>query len=173
MSKRDEEFEPSYEPIRKFQSKRLRKAGRWEDPTPEITQQFCDCIVLGNFRYIARGSCGITQNEYAAWARRRKKAEREERFDDPCYLFFAAVEEAEAQLHGSIVQDVLVTGDARDKLKFLTHRWNKLYSNNPNAHIDDESGQEVEYNPNQILQDAMKDLVDAANGTTTEDTEDS
>lgn len=134
--------------------------------TQEIIDDFVKIVAAGNFRQTACRALGIAQWTYDSWMQAGKKQLREvtEGIRDKPLIqgrFVQALNQAEAESHIEILRDVRTSNDIRAKIWYLERRFNKQYSRNPNAHIDDETGKEIEIDPGaailERLVDALKD----------------
>jgi hypothetical protein len=67
---------------------------------------------------------------------------------------------AEGKMHADILEDVLSSKDPKVMLEFLKRRFNKQYSNNPNAHVDDETGKTEKIDVHALLADKLRALVE-------------
>ena len=56
--------------------------------------------------------------------------------------------------------DVIEAEDPKCKMWFLERRWNKLYSKNPNAKIDDETGETIKNDLLAQLADKLAEFVE-------------
>ena len=101
----------------------------------------------GNFRYVVQQRLGISPRTFGSWVekgkRDRLRREAGELQDSIYCRFIDRVEDAEAKAHQRLLQDVIEADDPKCKMWFLERRWNKLYSKNPNAVIDDETGETI------------------------------
>jgi hypothetical protein len=136
--------------------------------TEDLVKKACAIVEAGNFRTIAFQRLGISKNTWASWIQRGKKEIRE--FDagkrDKLTVKATLVREldaAEARCHQRLLQDVVDSEDPRVKTWFLERRYGKLYSRNPNAHVDDETGTEVKLDANQVLAEKLGQLLGALN----------
>ncbi len=133
--------------------------------TDELVKKACDIVEAGNFRYIAAQRLGIPRNTWASWLTRGRKELKEHTAGDRDRLTVKAslvveLDKAEARCHQRILQDVVDSDNVQAKMWFLERRYNKLYSKNPNARIDDESGEEIELNAAQILAEKLAQFLD-------------
>jgi transposase-like protein len=107
--------------------------------TPQLITEAAEFIGQGNFRYVAAQRLGVNQNTFQSWIQTGKKHIEIERDSLEAKLAYE-VERAEAECHSRILSNVLASDDVKLQLEFLRLRYNKLYSKNPNAHHDDETG---------------------------------
>ncbi len=63
--------------------------------------------------------------------------------------------------HQLLLQDVIGSDSVQAKQWFLERRYNKLYSKNPNAHVDDETGEESKVDALEILAEKLRTLLDS------------
>jgi hypothetical protein len=91
----------------------------------------------------------------------RKKLEKAGEGEPSLYVLLVdAMEKAEGDAHAQGVEDVLTSGDPKLVLKFLTLRYNKLYNKNPNARVDDETGEEQKIDAKALLREKINALLD-------------
>lgn len=131
--------------------------------TEKIIQDLYDIVRRGNFRYVACQRLGITRGTYTNWTQTGRKQLREFEKGERTYLSLPAklvlkLDEAEGYVHGEMVEDILEQGSIQARQWFLERRFNKLYSRNPNAHTDDETGEEVTIDPIALLAERLKEL---------------
>lgn len=129
--------------------KKKKKICETQHPTCKLSQKIIDemCAIVrkGNFRTVARQRLGISTSTYDDWVQSGKRQIREvERGERKNLLLqgklVLALDEAEGIVHGQMVEDILEHGSIQARQWYLVRRFNKLYSLNPNAHIDDETG---------------------------------
>jgi hypothetical protein len=126
--------------------------------TPAIITKVCRVVALGNFRYVAFGNLGIHRNTWRRWLDEGKKQVASydpERGLPPQGRLLIELEKAEANAHEDIIKNVLTKGSPETQLKFLRMRYNKLYTRNPNATVDDESGAENKRTAEDIIRDKL------------------
>ena len=133
--------------------------------TDELVDKACAIVEAGNFRYIAAQRLGISRTTWISWLARgrRELKEAEEGKRDRLTVKASLVvklDAAEARCHQRILQDVVDSDNVQAKMWFLERRYNKLYSKNPNARIDDESGEEVELDASQILAEKLLQFLE-------------
>ena len=142
--------------------------------TPPITREIVEAAGMlvrsGNFRYVARQSLGLPGNIWENWILRGNRE-----IDNYCAgkrqtvtlygLFVVELDHAEADVHAKIVRDIMAPDTPINaKLWYLERRYNKLYSRNPNAHIDDESGKTIEIDVEQVLIERLQALIGGGDG---------
>lgn len=132
--------------------------------TPEMVKKVCAIVARGNFRYVAFQEVGVQRSTWAAWVTKGRKELREfaEGKRDKLTIKATLVVEldrAEAKAHTRILKDVVESDDPRLKMDFLKARYNKLYSRNPNAHVDDEDGTETQVDALELLADKLRSLM--------------
>lgn len=115
--------------------------------TESIVFELAEIVQEGNFRHVAAASIGIQPSTLYSWLRRGKNElkdflEGKRKNQTLKARLVVELERAEAECHGKLVKDVVTSDDPKLKLQFLRLRYNKLYNNNPNASVDDESGEE-------------------------------
>lgn len=135
-----------------------------KDLDEDLIAKFSACVRAGNFRYVACQRLGIPLARFKVWIRNgRKEQTRLEKGDDfepTQYLhFLQSVERAEGEAHAQGIGDVMESGDPRLVFEFLRHRYNKLYSNNPNARVDDEDGTEHKIDTKALLLEKINALL--------------
>jgi transposase len=132
--------------------------------TNTLIKQACEILRDGNFRQTAAGCVGVSKEIFYSWL----KAGREDRdlwlkgeMKRNRYVdLLIRVEKAEAEAHADILVDVVESEDPRVKLKFLQFRYNKLYNNNPNAKVDDETGLETKIDVKELLAERLMELLE-------------
>lgn len=130
----------------------------------ELIRDFCDIVSKGNFRMTACRRLGIDYSTYKYWAlkAKRDRAAFKEGDEPSIYLhFIIALEMCETEMETSLVQDV-VTGEVKDKIWFLEHRWNKKYTRNSNVVLDDDEAELVRIDPVILLAERLQELRDKA-----------
>jgi len=118
----------------------------------------------GNFRYVAHQRLGISARTFFSWVekgKRDRKLRESGELEGSIYCrFIDAIEEAEAKAHQRLLHDVIEAEDPKCKMWFLERRWNKLYSKNPNAKIDDETGETIKNDLLAQLADKLAEFVE-------------
>lgn len=133
----------------------------------EVIEAICHVIRLGNFRYVARQSLGIPSYYFSQWIK-KGNVERDAIFagkiapEDATvyYWLVSSMDKAEASVHAKLVFDVAYCSDPKVKLDFMRRRWGKLYNNNSNVSVDDETGEEVEIDVATLLREKLAAFVD-------------
>ena len=138
--------------------------GRRIELTENIITQMADIVRAGNFRYIAAGAVGSSIEQLRNWIRsgntqirQLEKGKRQKLGLEG--LLVKALEAAEAECHVILLQDVRDSEDVRAKMWFLERRWNKLYSRNLNATIDDATAKEQKIDVRAVLLEKLQDIV--------------
>lgn len=125
----------------------MPKRGRKLTLTSDKIDRIVEIVERGNFRYVVQQRLGISPRTFSSWVERGKKERLkvEDGEQDPTVFteLVTRLEEAEAKVHQRLLQDVIEAEDPKCKMWFLERRWNKLYSRNPNAVIDDETGETI------------------------------
>jgi hypothetical protein len=118
----------------------------------------------GNFRYVVQQRLGISPRTFQSWVEKGKRDRllRESgELDDSIYCrFIDRIEESEAKAHQRLLCDVIEAEDPKCKMWFLERRWNKLYSKNPNAVIDDETGETIKRDMIAQLADKLSQFIE-------------
>jgi len=127
--------------------------------TDRVIEEAAAIVGAGNFRYVAFQRLGIPVATFQAWIRKGLKARREG-VDNIQAKLVRALDMAEGECHAQLLQDVLSADDPRLKMDFLRARYNKLYSNNPNAHLDDETGEMIKREAAEILAEKLSRFLD-------------
>lgn len=132
--------------------------------TAKLVEDICAVVRKGNFRYVALQRLGISRHTYDQWMTVGRKQIRDYEAGRRRNILMQgklvlALDEAEGVVHGQMVEDILEHGSIQARQWFLERRFNKLYSRNPNAHIDDESGKEEKVDHAALL---LERLVAAA-----------
>jgi len=130
--------------------------------TQKILDDFCEIVRQGNFRYVACQRLGISVSMYKNWMESGRRQIRDmEAGERPNLLLqgklLIGLNEAEGFVHGEMVEDILQSGSISARQWYLERRFNKLYSTNPNAHTDDESGETVD--AVELLRDRLKTIL--------------
>jgi len=142
--------------------------GKTQHPTcklsTKIIEDFVAIVEKGNFRSVARQRLGISVSTYDKWISTGRKQIRDFESGRRKHLllqgkFVLALDEAEGRVHGQMVEDILDKGSIQARQWYLERRFNKLYSRNPAAHIDDETGKEVQVDAAALLAERLKALV--------------
>jgi hypothetical protein len=134
--------------------------------TDDILREACQIVEAGNFRYVAAQRLGVPASTWNSWLHRGKKELREYASGKRDHVtvkasFVRELDKAEARCHQRLLQDVITSDSIQAKQWFLERRYNKLYSKNPNARIDDETGEETKVDALEILADKLRTLMDA------------
>lgn len=138
--------------------------------TKKIIDEMCAIVAKGNFRQVACQRMGITPGTYRTWTQAGRKQLREFEQGERTYLSMQAqlvikLDEAEGYIHGQMVEDILNHGSIQARQWYLERRFNKLYTKNPNAHTDDETGETVTIDPIAVLAARLKELKDNDGGS--------
>ena len=145
--------------------------------TPKLIGQVCKTIARGNFRYVAFGLEGISKGTWSSWVKRGQKELRKLEAGtlktDPSLKvdLIRALIKAEARMQCELLENVLECGKNEDEWrhkdrqwKFLLRRFPKEFSRNPNAHTDDEYGDETFEEPkidaSALLASKIQELLD-------------
>lgn len=110
--------------------------------TESLMFEIVEIVEKGNFRKVAAQRVGVPPVTLYSWIHRGKRYIKQGNTDRLQAQLAMRIEKAEAKAHQEILADVLDTGDAKVKLTFLRLRYPREYNFNPNAHVDDETGQE-------------------------------
>ena len=127
--------------------------------TDRVIEEAAAIVGAGNFRYVAFQRLGIPVATFQAWIRKGLK-DRRDGSDSKQADLVRALDMAEGECHAQLLQDVLSADDPRLKMDFLRARYNKLYSNNPNAHLDDETGEMIKREAAEILAEKLSRFLD-------------
>lgn len=133
--------------------------------TPDVIDEAARIVGRGNYRTVARQMIGIPHGTWSLWIKAGKEEiaafSRGER-ETVGYraVLVQALEKAEAEVHQTIIRDVITGDNMQAKLWYLERRYNKLYTKNPNAHVDDESGEEVARDAAEILADRLRAFIE-------------
>ena len=132
--------------------------------TQKIIDDFAAIVEKGNFRTTARQRLGISVFVYDRWIQAGHKQIRDhETGKRPNILLqgklVKALDAAEGYVHGKMIEDILDSGSIQARQWYLEKRFNKLYSKNPNAHLDDESGQTITTDINEVLAEKLATLL--------------
>jgi uncharacterized protein (DUF2384 family) len=114
---------------------------------------------------MAAAKMGIPIQTFNGWSVRGKKELRDHAAGRRKTLtikadLVQARDAAEARCHEKILLDVVTSDSIQAKQWFLERRWNKLYSRNPNARIDDETGAEVKVDALDLLAEKLRGLME-------------
>jgi len=109
--------------------------------------EFCKQVRRGNFLRVAANRLGVSEQTCWQWRSdgRRELAEYEAGRRDTVslrVLFLVEGDRASSDLHDRLIVDVLSSDDPKLKFEFMRRRWGKIYSANPNATEDPETGEE-------------------------------
>ncbi len=137
------------------------------DITPELIRKMARIVEAGNFRYVACQRMGISQNTFSTWIRKGNKERREyeagrQDWVSSRVLLIEALEEAEGKCHSRLLQDIVSSDNLTAKMWYLERRYNKMYSKNPNAKIDDESGETIKIDATAILAERLSQLIEGS-----------
>ena len=113
---------------------------------------------------VARQRLGVSVSTYDKWIKSGRKQIREVESGKRKSLLLQgklliALDEAEGFVHGQMVEDILEKGSIQARQWYLERRFNKLYSRNPAAHLDDETGKEVKIDATALLAEKLKVLL--------------
>jgi hypothetical protein len=133
--------------------------------TDDLVREACKIVEAGNFRKVAAQRLGVPMSTWNSWLQRGKKELREFSSGKRTSVtvkasFVRELDKAEGRCHARLLQDVISSDSIQAKQWFLERRYNKLYSKNPNAHIDDETGEESKVDALEILADKLRTLMD-------------
>lgn len=131
--------------------------------TAQVIKEFAAEVERGNFRQVARQRLGIPVWTYNSWIAAGKKQLTEYTQGKRKKLllqgqFVLALDRAEGYVHGQMVEDILEHGSIQARQWYLERRFNKLYSRNPNAHVDDETGEEHKVDGATVLAEKLAQL---------------
>ena len=146
-------------------AKKPRKSGPPLSLTEKTLNEACDIVRAGNFRKIAASRLGVPLATWASWLR-RGRSELEDFTKGKCKSLglkgrlIVELDRAEAEAHQDMLTDVVKNGSPELKLKFLRLRYGKLYSANPNAHLDDETGEEIKRTAADILAEKLAAFIE-------------
>lgn len=132
--------------------------------TEDLIKRACEIVGRGNFRTTAMQMLGVPRHAWSSWINRGRKEIRDfldgkiEQVSMQAVLV-QSLEKAESEVHSDIIRDVLLSDDIKAKLWYLERRYNKLYSRNPNAHVDDESGEDSPIDPVAMLAERLEELL--------------
>ena len=144
---------------KKTTKKKVYKGGTRLTLTQELVDQLAEIVGKGNFRYVARGRCGIPEKTFENWLSRGRKELRELQAGRRKSVtlkadLVMALDKAENEIHSQIIEDVLASDNLKIKVEYLYRRYGKLYSKNPNAH-DDDTGETVSVDPLELLAEKL------------------
>ena len=130
-------------------------------------KKICRIVEAGNFRYVACQRLGISLNTFSNWIQNGKKDLREFEAGRRDYittrvLLIEELEKAEGKCHSRLLHDIVSSDNLTAKMWFLERRWNKLYNKNPNAKIDDETGETIKIDATAILADRLSQLLEGS-----------
>lgn len=135
--------------------------------TADMVDEMARIVRGGNFRYVAAQRLGVPTRTLQSWLLRGRKEIRrfeEGRVDESDLTLKAALvwalDEAEALAHQDILADVVHSESVQAKMWFLERRYNKLYSRNPNAVVDDEHQDTYKVDAVQLLAERLKELAE-------------
>lgn len=129
----------------------------------KVIDRLVEIVRRGNFRKTAADELGIPPGTFNSWLQRGKRELRDYAAGrlDELTLKARLIQElarAESRAHADILRDVVNSEDVRAKMWFLERRYNKQYSKNPNAHIDDETGEQSKVDALQLLAEALAQI---------------
>ena len=132
--------------------------------TQKTIDEFAKIVGRGNFRQTARQRLGISVATYDEWIRAGKKQIRDVEKGKRKQILLQgrlclALDSAEGFVHGKMVEDILESESIPARQWYLERRFSKQYSRNPNAHIDDETGQELKIDAAELLLDKLKTVL--------------
>lgn len=134
--------------------------------TDAIVEKACAIVAAGNFRYVAAQRLGVPKGTWQGWLTRGRKelaeyaeGKRERKKLTVKAKLVTELEKAEGECHSRLLQDVLDSNSIQAKQWFLERRYNKLYSTNPNAHIDDETGETETFDAAAILAEKLRQFM--------------
>jgi hypothetical protein len=153
--------------------KNLVPGYRSRDLTMPLIDDLCKTVERGNFRYVACQRCGVNYSRLKKWLEKARKERR--RHDDDGGMckgekpslhlhLLERLEQAEGEIHAACIEDILDSKDPKLKLEFLKLRFNKLYSNNPNVRIDDETATEVKVDAKTLLLERLVAILGPSDG---------
>ncbi len=131
----------------------------------DLVKKLSKIVEAGNFRYVAIQRLGISQNTFADWIRKGKKELRDFESGRRDWVSTRAIlveelEKAEGKCHARILQDIVSSDNLNAKMWFLERRYNKMYTKNPNAKIDDESGETIKIDAASLLAEKLSQLME-------------
>lgn len=163
-AKKAEAKEAAATPLtRKFADPKLLTACR-RQPTQKEIELAVLTVGAGNYRDVARQRLGVSIRLWQHWLKEGKseiehkeegKIKRLSAFGD----FAQRIEIAEGTFHSSAVTDVAGSDDDRVKLEFLKCRFHKHYNKNPNAIIDDETGEREKIDARKAFIASLKQIT--------------
>ena len=115
--------------------------------TEGLIKEISESVAAGNFNKLAIARCGLDEVQFYEWMRKGKRdndrfqSGKEKKLTMEAELMLV-LGVAEGALHTALLEDILSCDDPKLKLEFMRLRWAKLYSKNPNAHVDDATGEE-------------------------------
>jgi hypothetical protein len=132
--------------------------------TEELIAKMAEIVRKGNFRMVALQRLGISKNTYSKWMEVGRKQIRDvEQGRRKAVLLqgklVIALDDAEGFVHGRMIEDILKSDNVAARQWYLERRFNKLYSRNPAAHLDDETGETVKIDASALLAEKLAQLV--------------
>jgi hypothetical protein len=134
--------------------------------TEDILQEAVKIVRQGNFRYVAAARVGVPFNTWNGWIKRGRNELKDyangigdEELTIKARLILE-LDRVEAECHAQILEDVANSDNVTAKMWFLQRRYNKLYSKNPNAHLDDETGEMVHRTASDILAEKLLQFLE-------------
>jgi len=151
-----------------------------EGPVPEPTrltlalvEEFVAGVRRGNFRETSAHALGVGKAQIYRWLAVGRKYDEEhgeasvpdkKQFESSraysCWYLYHHTILAEGWMHGYLIHDLLSSDSIPAKIWFLKHRFNRLYSNNPNAWVDDETGDVSKIDAPAVILDRLLALLD-------------
>jgi len=140
--------------------------------TIEIVDDFTAKIRRGNFRYLAAQSIGFDHRQIYRWLKIGQNYDEDhpdsrpdrEAFDQAdheykCWHLYVETIKAEGLMHDQAMMDILMSDNAAIKMRFLERRFNRLYSNNPNAWVDDSDGSVTKIDGSTVLAERIAAML--------------
>jgi hypothetical protein len=134
--------------------------------TEDLIREAAAIVRKGNFRYVTANKLGIPQDTWNRWLQYGRGELRAyihgcgpEELTLKARLVLA-LEKAEGECHATLLEDVIESDNVQAKIWFLQRRYNKLYSKNPNAHVDDETGEVIRRSATEILADKLAQFLE-------------
>ena len=116
----------------------------------DLVKKLSKIVEAGNFRYVAirKGKKELRDFESGRrdWVSTRA-------------ILVEELEKAEGKCHARILQDIVSSDNLNAKMWFLERRYNKMYTKNPNAKIDDESGETIKIDAASLLAEKLSQLM--------------
>ena len=138
----------------------------------EIVEDFCAKIRRGNFRYVAAQAIGFDHRQIYRWLKIGQNYDEDHPDDRPdpkkfekgeheykCWYLFVETIKAEGFMHDQCMMDILQSDNMAIKMRFLERRFNRLYSNNPNAWIDDSDGSVTKVDGQTVLAERIAAML--------------